>query len=221
VTARARYVMLSAARTRTPLAPLAISLFAVIGIYAYRQNEVGATFGLTAVICCALAAWLVGAVLTGEPGAQADMAVVALGGRRGRLTVDIAAILVAALFLTVLFIAYPLATDPLGSTPMFKPDPLPGDIASAALAHLACSILGGAIGVLFAPPRLQRPATSVAATGIALIALAASKVGPIAVARGLNDAPRGTITGAEIVGEITCLALAAVVLAAGVRWARR
>ncbi len=221
MTARARYVLLSAARSRTPLAPLAASLFAVIGVYAYRENEVGSTFGLTAVLSCGLAAWLVGAVLTGEPPAQAEMATVALGGRRGRLGVDAAAVLIAATWLTVIFLAYPLATSPLGPTPMFKPAPVPMDLVAAALAHAACAILGGAIGVLFAPPRLQRPATSVAATGTALIALAAAQVGPIAVARGLSDAPAGTITGAELLGEATCLALAALALAAAVGWARR
>ena len=121
----------------------------------------------------------------------------------------------------MLFIAYPLLTDPLGATAMFKPNPLPVDIVAAVLAHLACSILGGAIGVLFAPPRLQRPATAVAATGVALIVLAASQVGPIAVARGLSDAPRGTITAHELLGELTCLVLAGLLLAASVRWAER
>jgi hypothetical protein len=41
--------------------PLAVSLFALIGTYAYRRNELGATWGFTALACCALAAWLVGA----------------------------------------------------------------------------------------------------------------------------------------------------------------
>ena len=78
MTARLRYVALIAARTRTPLVPLAITLFCVTGVFAYPHNEVGGTWGPTALLCCALAAWLVGAMLAGEPDAQADMATVAL-----------------------------------------------------------------------------------------------------------------------------------------------
>jgi hypothetical protein len=227
VTARLRYVLLGAARTRTPLAPLAASIFAVIGVFAYRQNEVGQTWGLTAVLSCGLAAWLVGAVLAGEPPAQADMATVALGGRRARAMLELVPIGLAALWLTVAFLAYPLLTSPLGRPPMFEPSALPVDVAAATLAHLCCAILGGAVGVLFSPPRLTRRATAVAAVMAALLALVAISAplgragGPVAVARALTDAPRGTVDGAELVACLSCLALAALTLTAASRWARR
>ncbi|HEX4345045.1 MAG TPA: hypothetical protein VHZ31_05740 [Solirubrobacteraceae bacterium] len=86
MTGRLRYLRLTAARTRAPLLPLAACVFWVVGIYSYEHNEVGQTFGLTALLCCALDAWLVAAILAGEPAAQADMASAALGGdvRRAR-----------------------------------------------------------------------------------------------------------------------------------------
>src|SRR5436190_354091 len=75
--ARARYLLLTSARTRTPLAPLALTVFWVFGTFFYPDNEVGGTWGQTGVTCCALAAWLVGAILAGEPAAQAEMATTA------------------------------------------------------------------------------------------------------------------------------------------------
>ncbi len=223
VSARLRYVLLSAARTRTPLVPAAASIFAVLGVFAYRGNEVGESWGLTAVLSCGLAAWLVGAVLAGEPQAQADMATAALGGRKGRARLELVPIALAAAGLTVAFIAYPLLTSPLGSTPMFVPAARPGDVVAAALGHACCAILGGAVAVLFAAPRLVRRATAVAATTATLLALVAieSIAGPVAVAQALDDAPRGTVPGAEITACLTCLALAALALLLASRWARR
>ena len=68
VTARLRYVLLCATRTRSSLIPMAGSIFAILGVFAYRGNEVGSTWGLTAVLSRALAAWLVGAALVGRAG---------------------------------------------------------------------------------------------------------------------------------------------------------
>ena len=144
MTARLRYVVLCATRTRSSLIPMAGSIFAILGVFAYRGNEVGSTWGLTAVLSCALAAWLVSAALVAEPPAQADMATVAVGGREGRAGLELTLIAIAATGLTVGFIAFPLAVSPLGSTPMFVPDPLPLDILAAAIAHLTCAALGGA-----------------------------------------------------------------------------
>lgn len=220
---RLRYLLVSAARTRTALAPVAGSLFALFGVFAYRGNEVGETWGLTAVLCCALAAWLVGAVLAAEPAAQADMATVALGGRRGRAGLELVLVATVAASLTVTFIGFPLAVSPLGSAPMFVPPPRAGDVVAAALAHLSCAALGGAIAVLFAPPRLVRPATIGAATLAALLGLIplAALGGPVAVARELADTPRGTIGAGELVACLSCLVLGALVLAGAARWARR
>ena len=227
MSARLRYVLLIAARGRAPLAPLAASIFSVLGVFAYRENEVGQTWALTALLSCALAVWLVGAVLASEPAAQADMATVAIGGRGSRAAMELIPIGVAAGGLTVGFLALPLLTSPLVDPPMFKPPARPGDVAAAAVAHVCCAILGGAIAVLFSPPRLTRRPTAVAAAMSALLALVAISAplgvvgGPVAVAHALTDAPPGNVDGPELAACLSCLALSALLLAGAYVWARR
>jgi hypothetical protein len=162
-------------------------------------------------------------VLAAEPAAQADMTTIALGGRRGRSTLELVLLTLVAVVLSVAFITFPLLVSPLGDPPMFKPSPKVLDVVAAGLAHLCCAVLGGAVAVLFAPPRLKRPATSAAATLAALIALVPLGFagGPMAVARAMTDAPGGTISAAEVLACLSCLVLAALVLALALRWARR
>ncbi len=226
MTARLRYVALIAARTRTPLVPLAITLFCVIGVFAYPHNEVGGTWGPTALLCCALAAWLVGAMLAGEPEAQADMVTVALGGRRARAGLDLVLAALVAVGLTVVFIGFPLLMNLLGRHDTFDRAVLAGDVAVAAVSHLCCAALGGTIGILFGPPRVTRRATSAAAVTATLIALVAlsrplgALGGPAAVAETVTEAAPGAVAGAEIAAWLSCLALAIVTMAVSHRWTR-
>lgn len=227
MSAALRYLTVSAARTRAALPPLAATLFAVIGTYAYRGNEPGATFAVTALMACGLAAWTVGAVLSGEPEPQADMAAAALGGRRARTRVDVVLVAAVAAGETVAFLAYPLGLIALGVPDVFSPALHRGDVAAGAIAHLCCAAAGGAVGVLFATPRLTRRATAVAAVLAALLALVAVSRplgpvgGPAAVAQALGDARGGAVDGAEVVAALSCVALAAALLAAADWWARR
>jgi hypothetical protein len=223
VSARLRYLALSATRTRAVLPPLAATLFAVLGVYAYRENEPRATFAVTALMACGLAAWAVGAVLAGEPEPQAEMASVALGGRGERTGLEAVLVGTAAVCVTVAFLAYPLALVALGVPRVFRPGVGAADVAAGGLAHLCCAALGGAIGVLYAPPRLTRRATAIAAvvgTLLALIAVASvlgPVGGPVAVAEALSDGRDGTL----LVACLSCLVLAAGAVAAADRWARR
>ena len=221
--ARARYLLLTGARTRTPLAPLAITIFWVFGTFFYPNNEVGATWGQTGVTCCALAAWMVGAILAGEPAPQAEMASAAVGGMRGRAGLEGMLVLLVAPLLALPFIAYPLLLHALGQTTIFKPPALPGDVAGAALVHICCGILGGAVAVLFAPPRITRRATATAAVLATLLVLAGlgTLAGPIAAAQAISDAPRGTVDGNELVACLGCLILAGAAFAAAAVWSRR
>src|SRR5262249_37454579 len=107
VIARARYLLLTSARTRTPLAPLAVTVFWAFGTFFYPNNEVGGTGGQTGVTCWARAGWLVGAILAGEPQAQAEMATTAIGGLRGRLGLEGLLVLMVAPFLALPFLAWP------------------------------------------------------------------------------------------------------------------
>jgi hypothetical protein len=219
------YLRVSAWRTRATLVPAAGCLFAVIGTFAGTRNEVGGAWALTALFGCALGAWLTGAILAGEPAAQADMATVAMGGRAGRLRADVVLVATVALALTALFIIYPLA---LGTVREHVFDRRPGaaDIVAAIGVHLVCAAFGGAVGVLFAPPRVIRRATAAAATLAVLIgALAIGDSlgafgGPVATAQRLSDAHARTIGGGELLAATTCAALTAALLAATARWTR-
>ena len=224
MSAIARYLVLCATRTRAPLPALAAVSFLVIGVFFYPDNEVGATWGLTSVLTCGLAAWLIGAVLAGEPPAQADMATAALGGRRRRAMLELLLSAAAAALLAAVFVVYPLALIGIaGIENEFERTVRIGDVGAALLAHLCCGLLGGAIAVLFSPPRLPRRASAIAAVLAALLGLAAigGAAGPVAVARALDDAAPGTVTGAALVACLGCLALAAVAFAAAARWAAR
>lgn len=141
VRARVRYLALTAARTRAALPPLVATLFAVIGTYAYRRNEPGASFAVTSLMACALAAWTTGAVLAGEPAPQHEMATAALGGRRARTGLDVLLVTAVATVLTAVFIAYPLALVALGIEDEFDPHVRPGRRRGGRAR----------------PPRLRRP----------------------------------------------------------------
>jgi hypothetical protein len=227
VTARLRYLALTAARTRAVLPPLAAALFLAIGTYAYRKNEPGASFAATSLMAGGVAAWAVGAVLAGEPEPQHDMATAALGGRRARSGLEALLVGAVATALTVVFIGWPLALVAVGVPREFKPPVRAGDVVAGVVGHLCCAALGGAIGVLFAPPRVTRRATAIAAVLAALIALVAVSSllgpvgGPLAFADAEADAASGAVTGAVLIACLSCLALAAAVLAAASRWAAR
>jgi hypothetical protein len=96
-------------------------------------------------------------------------------------------------------------------------------VAGAALVHVCCGILGGAVAVLFAPPRVTRRATATAAALASLLVLAGlgTLAGPIAAAQAISDAPRGTVNGSELWACLTCLALAAAAFGVAAIWSRR
>jgi hypothetical protein len=177
-------------------------------------------------MACGLAAWTVGAVLAGEPEAQSDMATAALGGRRARVSLEVVLVAAVAVVLTVVFIAYPLVFVGLGADGLFEPSVRAGDVAAGVLGHLCCAAVGGAVGVLFAPPRLTRRATAIAAVIAALLALVAASAalgpvgGPVAVARAQTDAHSGTVSGGVLLACASCLLLAAAAVAGAERWAR-
>jgi len=175
MTARLRYLTLTAARTRAALPPLAATLFLVIGVYAYRDNDPGSSFGVTSLMACGLAAWAVGAVLAGEPDAQSDMATTALGGRGARAGLEVMLVLAVAALLTVVFLAYPLGLVALGVGDEFDPAVRAGDVVAAGLGHLSCAALGPVGGpVAFAQAETDAPAGTV--TGAVLVACASCLV---------------------------------------------
>ena len=199
----------------------------MIGVYAYRDNDPGSSFGVTSLMACGLAAWAVGAVLAGEPDAQSDMATTALGGRGARAGLEVMLVLAVATGLTVVFVAYPLCLVAGGSATSSTPPSKVGDVVAAGLGHLSCAALGGAVGVLFAPPRLTRRATAIAAVIAALLALVAVSAalgpvgGPVAFAQAETDAPAGSVTGAVLAACASCVVLAGALVGGATRWAAR
>jgi hypothetical protein len=225
VARRARYVAMLALRTRAPLAPLTATILAAIGVYAYPRSGVGETWGLTALMACALSAWLVGALLAAEPVPQAEMATVALGGRRGRTGLDATLVVLVAAAQAAWLVSYPLVARRLGYTDVFVPPPHAVDVFVAALAHLCCALAGGSLAVLFAPPRLARRASAAAAVMASLLAIVAvsrplgALGGPAAVAGALTDARLHTITTRELIACASCLLLATALTTASTHWA--
>jgi hypothetical protein len=209
--ARARLVVVLAGRRL--LAPLTLLAFAVIGVYAYRPNEVQGSFAVTAVLGAMFCAWLVTATEREIPPSADAILTVAAGGParawRGRL----ALVAIFTLAVTVVFLVWPTATDAFDRTPGI------GDLGAAALAHAACGALGGCLGLLLAPP--ARAATTFAATtGLVLISVAvAGTLGPVAgpgaIAEALSATPNDQVSSA-ILGAcaVTLAQAAALALAA-------
>ena len=226
MTAALAYLRLSASRTRAPLAPLAAALFALIGTFVGLHNEVGATWALTALMAGGVAAWFVVAVLAGEPEAQADITTAAVGGRRGQLGLGLVLVVCVSLLLTTMFIAYPLSLATLLDRPVFDPAATRSDVLAALLAHLACTLLGGTVGLLFAPPRVRRRATAFAAITATLLVLAAGpapsdvRLGPIGVARALDRGNAHAEVGPTALAAATCLLMGCALLWVADRWTR-
>jgi hypothetical protein len=227
VNADARYLGLLAIRTRAPMIAVAMSFFAVVGVFADRLNEVGASWGLTACLSCGLAAWIVGAVLDAEPPAQYEIATTAVGGTAKRSIMDSWLIGMTSVLLTVMFVGYPLVLYGLGRADLFLRAPLTGDVVGAVIAHLSCAALGGTVGALLARPRTRSRAIATTATLAALLVLVATSKalgpigGPLAVARALTDAHPGTITGPEVIASGSCVVLALLFSAIAPAWASR
>jgi hypothetical protein len=216
----ARYLWLVALRSRAALIPLAAALFAVVGVFAGARNEVGPSWALTSMLCCALVAWFVFAVLDAEPQPQCDIVTVALGGHRGRRRLEVSLVLSASLSASALFIAYPTVLGRFDRAPGL------GDLVAAALAHVASGLLGGGIAILFSRPRLTRRASAITAILVTLVLLVASGsvsgvVGPFGVAQQLSDARADTLTINEIAAVLSCVALAAGLLQGATLWGER
>lgn len=188
---------------RRLLAPLTLVLFAVLGVYAYRPNDVQGSFAVTAVLAALFCAWLVTATEREVPASADAMLTVATGGAarawRGRL-------LLVALFavaISVVFLVWPTETDAFDRTPG------PVDLVNATLAHLACGAIGGCLGLVFAPP--ARAATALAGTLGAVLASVGvgSTLGPLggpgAVAAALSQTADDHLSAALLLASAVTL----------------
>ena len=164
------------------LAPLTVTVFLVLGVYAYRPNGVQESFAVTSVLSAFVCAWLVVAAERGLDQTATAILTVAAGGpakaRRGRL----ALVAVTACFVTALFIAWPTSSDAFDRTPGA------GDILAGSLSHMACGIFGGCIALALAPPtRAAMAFAGTLAVVLASIALV-GHLGPLSGVGGVADA---------------------------------
>jgi hypothetical protein len=197
VTASLRHAALLAARERSVLAPVLALLFVLTGVYFYKPNDVGPTWGLTALLTAPLVAWLRIAIARAEPEAQRLVRVAAAGGARSAWARDTGAAAVIALLVVVTTLVYPVATRSFD-----RPVRL-GDVTAAALAHGACAAFGIGLGRLASPPVTGRAATALMLVLAAVIASVALTIGPAGTADAMADG-RSVVPSAAV-----CVVLAA------------
>jgi len=217
-----RYAALLMVRSRLGLAPLAALLVVLLGVFAYRPNDVGPTWALTALVSTPLVGWTVSLVARAEPPAARDIARAALGTPWRRAAAAGAVALAVASAVTAAMLLHPLA---LGA---FDRPVRAADLAAAALAHLSCGLFGAALGLLASPPVCERAGNGAAVLlGALLAAVAVSQEvawlgGPAAVSAALVAAAPGTLPAQLLARCAATWALTgAVVVLAGVLARRR
>ncbi len=177
----------AAALDRGVLQPLAALALVLLGVYAYKPNEIHETWALTALLAFPLTAWLAGAVLRAMPEVQRDMLTAALGGLRAGERVGLLVGLVLALGVSSVFLAYPLAAG------AFDRPVRPADVVQAALAHLATALLGAQLARLATAPLVRRRASAALVVAVAVLASVVADAqagpfgGPMSVSTALAD----------------------------------
>jgi hypothetical protein len=208
-------------RTRAALAPIAAFAFVLLGVYAYRPNEVGPTYAITALLLCPITAWLAAAAAFAEPPSHQQMAIAAAGGLGRALRGRVLALAVAAGALGAIDVCFPVIFR------LFKPRPVAADLAAAVLAHGACAALGIGLGLLAVPPAARRPpAALLVVAAYAIVAVPLYDLAPVLspaawLAATLTDAAPRVLHGAVVVATIAALVQAAIALAAGEALRRR
>jgi hypothetical protein len=192
----ARASLIVALAGRRVLMPATLLAFAVVGVFAYHPNPVQGSWAVTALLSTLFCAWLVAAVEREVgPGAAAILTVLAGGparGLRGRLTL----VAVLTVVVALVFMIWPAASSAFDRTPGAQ------DVGAAALAHVACGVLGGVLALLLAAP--ARPATAFALilgawlASIGLVDLLGPFAGPAGVADALADAPDDRVSAAVV-----------------------
>ena len=208
-----RYRVLLAARSRAALAPAAAWLFVLAGVYAYRPNDVGGSFAVTAGLLVPLSAWLAVALSHAEPAPQRELLVAGS---------DPVAALVRAAWGVALLAAAAGAIDvawPVISG-AFDRDPTVRDVLGALLAHTGCAAYGAALGTLASARTVARPGVAFAA--LAAFAIAAVPLFDLAPA--LSPAAWTTdalLDGRAVAAPVLALAAHAVAAVALTAWALR
>lgn len=204
--------------SRRLLPTAGLLLFAVIGVYAQRQNPVLGSFAVTAIVTALICALFVVAVERESAGTATELLTAANGGAavawRGRLIL----VGVVTCPVTIFCLAWPTATG------AFTQPPGAGDLLAAALAHVACGLFGGALAlVLSAPTRgaVAFVAILVLIVGSVPLATAFGAVaGPGGIARALNHTAPNTLS-PSLLAALGITLLEASLLACAAKWLAR
>jgi len=188
----------AAARDRGVLLPLAALALALLGVFAYKPNEVGETWALTALLAFGLTAWLHGAVLRSMPEAERDMVTAALGGLHASERVGLLLGLVLAAGVAAVFLGYPLAID------AFDRPAGRADVLQAAGAHLVTGLLGAQLARLASPPLVRRRASAASIVAVAVLAsiVGQAHLGPLA---GPMSVSAALVDGAAVQVLVACM----------------
>jgi hypothetical protein len=208
-------------RTRTALAPIFVFAFVLLGVYAYRPNEVGPTYAVTALVLCPVVAWLAAAAAFAEPPSHQQMVMAAAGGPDRALRGRVVALAAVAGALALADVVLPAVFG------LFRPRPVAADLVAGALAHGGCAALGIGLGLLAVPPTARRPPAAFVLVAVyAIVAVPLYDLAPILspvawlAATLTNDAPR-TVHGAVVIATFAALVQGALALAAGEALRRR
>jgi hypothetical protein len=203
--------------SRRVLVPIALLIFAIVGVYAYRRNPVQGSFAVTGTIAAFFCAWLVAAVERELTPAATAILTVRAGGATAAWRGRIALVGFFAVVVTILCLLFPTATG------AFDRSPGAGDLIAAALAHLACGAFGGAL-VLLGPP-LRNATTFTIILAVLIASIAADRAlgvasGPGGVAQALSNTPDNVVS-SQVVAACAAALAEAGLLAYGARWQAR
>jgi hypothetical protein len=216
-----RYQLATMARSRAVLAPVAAYLFVLLGVYAYRPNEVDATYAFTAVMMTPVAAWLAASAAFAEPWTQRQIATAAAGGVGPALRGRVSALALVVGVMAAVDVAFPAVFG------LFDRHVSIEDLVTAALGHGGCGALGVALGLVAVPPTVRRPPTAFLVIAVyALLAVPLYDLAPVLspaawLAAAITDTDPRTVAGPVVLAAVVAVVHAAVVLAAGEALRRR
>jgi len=216
-----RYQLAMLARSRAALVPMAAYLFVLLGVYAYRRNEVDASYAVTVLLLFPLSAWLAAASAFAEPMTQRLIVTAAAGGPGPALRGRVQALGLVVGAMAVADVVFPIIAG------VFDRKVSGEDVITGLLGHLGAGAVGLAVGLVPVPPTVRRPPmaflaiTVYALAAVPLYALA-PVLSPVAwLGAAINDTDARTVASAVVLATVVAFVHAAVVLGMGEGLRRR
>lgn len=216
-----RYQLAMLARSRAALVPIAAYLFVLLGVYAYRRNEVDASYSVTALLLFPLSAWLAAASAFAEPWTQRQIVAAAAGGPGPALRGRVRALGLVVSVMAVTDVVFPIVAR------VFDRKVSGEDVITGLLGHLGTGAFGVAVGLVPVPPTVRRPPMAfLAITVYALAAVPLYDLAPVLspvawLGAAINDTDARTVAGAVVLATAVAFVHAAAALAVGEGLRRR